>query len=482
MVLGQRALPSLHDVEGPLGIVDVFRRIEEIPRRRRGGARGRLRGGVAAARAGLARGRGDVPRGRRAVRPGPLHQDGALPLVRRAELGRPVDRRDLVAARGDAACRLTAPFGFDTRQIHAGQRVDADHRRPRGADLPDRVVRLRGHAARRRPVRPEPLRQHVHAHRQPDHGGRSRSASRRSRAASARSRPPPGLGATAIALLTLAGQGDEIVSSANLYGGTHNQLAIQFPRFGITTRFVDPHDLDAVRAAITERTTLLYAETIGNPRIDVLDIAAWAADRGRRRAAAGDRQHLRDAVPVPPVRARRAHRRPLGDEVHRRPRHLDRRRDRRLRRVRLGRGRFPGVTEPSAGYRGMRFLETFGNFAFIMKARVETMRDLGPVLSPFNAFLFLQGLETLSLRMDRHCANARAIAAHLRAHPRVVVGLVPRPARLAVRRQRRALPAARPGRDPGVRHRRATARPAAASSRPASCSRTSRTSATRRRS
>jgi len=82
-------------------------------------------------------------------------------------------------------------------------------------------------------------------------------------------------------------------------------------------------------------------------------------------------------------------------------------------------GPFPGITEPSAGYRGMRFRETFGNFAFIMKARVETMRDLGPVLSPLNAFLILQGLETLSLRMERHVANARRVAAHLREHPGV---------------------------------------------------------------
>src|SRR5690606_19826880 len=84
-----------------------------------------------------------------------------------------------------------------------------------------------------------------------------------------------------------------------------------------------------------------------------------------------------------------------------------------------GDGRFPGLSEPSPGYRGMRFAETFGNFAFVMKARVETMRDLGPVMSPFNAFLFLQGLGTLSLRMERHCSNARALAAFLRQHPQV---------------------------------------------------------------
>ena len=110
----------------------------------------------------------------------------------------------------------------------------------------------------------------------------------------------------------------------------------------------------------------------------------------------------------------------LGDEVHRRPRHHDRRRDRRQRDVPVERRALPGPGRSrAAGYRGMRFHETFGNFAFMMKARVETMRDLGPVLSPFNAFLLLQGLETLSLRMDRHVANAVALAEFLRGHPGV---------------------------------------------------------------
>ncbi len=106
-------------------------------------------------------------------------------------------------------------------------------------------------------------------------------------------------------------------------------------------------------------------------------------------------------------------------------------------------GRFPGLVEPSEGYRGMRFAETFGNFAFIMKARVETMRDLGPVLSPFNAFLLLQGLETLSLRMDRHVANAVAVAEFLRDHPAVTWVELPGPGRQPVPGPGRALPAPR---------------------------------------
>ena len=107
---------------------------------------------------------------------------------------------------------------------------------------------------------------------------------------------------------------------------------------------------------------------------------------------------------------------PLGHEVDLRARHVDRRGAGRRRHLPLGGREFPGLVEPSPGYRGLRYAETFGNFAFIMKARVETMRDLGPVLSPFNAFLLLQGLETLSLRMDRHVANALAVAEFLEGH------------------------------------------------------------------
>jgi O-acetylhomoserine (thiol)-lyase len=228
-----------------------------------------------------------------------------------------------------------------------------------------------------------------------------------------------GLAAGAIAMLTLLESGDEVVSSQNLYGGTHNQLAIAFPRMGITTRFVDPHDLDAVEAAIGPRTRLLYGETIGNPRIDVLDIGGWAQIAERHRLPlmidntfatpylCRPLEHGAHVVVHSATKFIGGHGTSIGGVL-----------------VDGGtypwdEGRFPGLSEPSAGYRGMRFAETFGNFAYVMKARVETMRDLGPVMSPFNAFLFLQGLETLSLRMDRHCANARAIAAFLREHPRV---------------------------------------------------------------
>jgi O-acetylhomoserine (thiol)-lyase len=228
-----------------------------------------------------------------------------------------------------------------------------------------------------------------------------------------------GMAATAITMLTLVSSGDGVVSSQNLYGGTHNQFALQLPRFGVDVRFVDPHDLDAVRAAIDERTRVLYAETIGNPRIDVLDIAGWAQiaeDAGLPLVIDNTFatpflcrpfEHGAHIVVHSATKFIGGHGTSIGGVI------VD------SGRYDWGRGLFPGVTEPSPGYRGMRFFETFGNFAFVMKARAETMRDFGPVLSPFNAFLLMQGLETLSLRMTRHVENARALAAFLRAHPRV---------------------------------------------------------------
>jgi O-acetylhomoserine (thiol)-lyase len=225
-----------------------------------------------------------------------------------------------------------------------------------------------------------------------------------------------GLAAQALAITTLCAAGDEIVASTNLYGGSHNQLAITLGRFGITTTFVPPDDLAAWQAAVTPRTRLFYAETIGNPRLDVLDI--------RRVAAAADAagvpllvdntfatpylcrpfEHGAHLVTHSATKWIGGHGTTLGVVL-----------------VDSGRydwtaGMFPGLVDPSPGYRGMRFAETFGNFAFIMKARVETMRDLGPAMAPFNAFMLLQGLETLSLRMDRHVANATAVAEFLASH------------------------------------------------------------------
>ena len=228
-----------------------------------------------------------------------------------------------------------------------------------------------------------------------------------------------GLAAQAIAITTLLEAGDEIVASTHLYGGSHNQLAITLAKFGITTRFVPPDDLDAWRAAITPATRLLYGETIGNPGLDVLDLRAVAdvADEAGLPLLIDNTfatpylcrpfEHGAHLICHSATKWIGGHGTSIGGVL-----------------VDGGRydwpaGRFPGLVEPSPGYRGMRFAETFGNFAFIMKARVETMRDLGPAMAPFNAFLLLQGLETLSLRMDRHVANAREVVALLTSHPGV---------------------------------------------------------------
>ena len=228
-----------------------------------------------------------------------------------------------------------------------------------------------------------------------------------------------GLAAQAMAITTLLEAGDEIVASTHLYGGSHNQLSVTLAKFGITTTFVPPDDMNAWRAAITPRTRLLFGETIGNPGLDVLDIRAVAdvADAAGLPLLVDNTfatpylcrpfDHGAHLVAHSATKWIGGHGTSIGGVL-----------------VDSGRfdwsaGMFPGLVEPSAGYRGMRFAETFGNFAFIMKARVETMRDLGPAMSPFNAFLLLQGLETLSLRMDRHVANAVAVARLLQGHPTV---------------------------------------------------------------
>jgi O-acetylhomoserine (thiol)-lyase len=192
-----------------------------------------------------------------------------------------------------------------------------------------------------------------------------------------------------------------------------------FRKMGINTVFVDPDDPENFRRAITPKTRLLYGETLGNPRINVLDIEAVA-----KIAHAHGLPLLIDNTFATPYLCRPiewgadvithsatkfigGHGTSIGGLV-----------------VDSGRfpwdnGKFPGLTEPSPGYHGMRYYETFGDFAFIMKVRVEQLRDLGPAMSPFNAFLFLQGLETLPVRMERHAANAKHVAQFLADHAAV---------------------------------------------------------------
>ncbi len=228
-----------------------------------------------------------------------------------------------------------------------------------------------------------------------------------------------GMAAQMVALLTILEQGDEIVSASTLYGGTYSQFDVSFRRLGINTRFVDPADPENFRRAVTPRTRALYAEIIGNPLNNVLDIEGVAAVAGEHGVPlivdntfatpylCRPMDFGADIVVHSATKFICGHGTSIGGVL-----------------VESGRfpwdnGNFPGMVEPSKGYHGVRFHETFGDFGYTMKARCETLRTLGPALSPFNAFLFLQGLETLPVRMDRHCANALAVAEFLDDHAAV---------------------------------------------------------------
>ncbi len=228
-----------------------------------------------------------------------------------------------------------------------------------------------------------------------------------------------GMAAQMVTMMTLLRPGDELVSSSSLYGGTHTQFDITLRTWGINTIFVDSSDPENYRRAITPRTRALYGETIGNPRGDVLDIQA-VADIAHEAGLplvidntfatpylCQPLEHGADIVVHSATKFIGGHGNSIAGVL-----------------IESGRfpwdnGHFPHIVDPSPGYHGVRFYETFGDFAFVMKARCETLRDSGPCLSPFNAFLLLQGLETLSLRMERHCQNALRVAEFLKEHPAV---------------------------------------------------------------
>ena len=228
-----------------------------------------------------------------------------------------------------------------------------------------------------------------------------------------------GQAAQLIALTSLLQAGDEIVAASTLYGGTYTQFDVSLRRLGINTTFVDPHDPENFRRAITPRTRVLYGETIGNPLINVLDLEAVAevAHEAHLPLVIDNTfatpylcrpiEHGADIIVESATKFLGGHGTSIGGVI------VD------SGRFPWGEGVFPQLLEPSKGYHGIRFYETFGDFAFIMKARVEGLRDLGPALSPFNSFLFLQGLETLGLRMERHVTNAVAVANFLQSHPAV---------------------------------------------------------------
>ncbi len=229
-----------------------------------------------------------------------------------------------------------------------------------------------------------------------------------------------------LAITTLAEAGDNIVSSRSLYGGTFNQFKVTLPRLGIGVHWAEGEDPSAFAKAIDERTRALYVETIGNPSFNIPDLEALAdlahqaqlpliVDNtfGAAGYLARPIDHGADLVVASATKWIGGHGTSIGGII-----------------VDSGRfdwtsGRFPQFTEPSPGYHGIRFAERFGpdspfgNIAFIVRARVEGLRDLGPALSPFNAFLFLNGLETLSLRMQRHVDNALELALWLARHPAV---------------------------------------------------------------
>ncbi len=228
-----------------------------------------------------------------------------------------------------------------------------------------------------------------------------------------------GQAAITYAILNIAGAGDEIVSSSSLYGGTYNLFAITLPKIGINVRFVDNNDPEQFKAAITDKTKAIFVEIIGNPKMDVADlevIANIAHEAGiplivdntfATPYLCQPLKHGADIVVHSATKFIGGHGTSIGGVI-----------------VDGGKfdwtnGKFPGFTEPDESYHGIVYTRDFGAMAYILKARVQLLRDIGAAISPFNAFLFIQGLETLSLRMARHSENALKVAEFLQNHPKV---------------------------------------------------------------
>ncbi len=230
-----------------------------------------------------------------------------------------------------------------------------------------------------------------------------------------------GQSAITIALLNLAQAGDEIVACNNLYGGTYNLLHYTFAKFGIKVNFVKSNDLDAIQKAITPKTKAVYAESVGNPKLDVCDVEGIAKiahknglplviDNTSTPYLLRPIDHGADIVVYSATKFIGGHGTTLGGAI-----------------IDSGKfdwtnGKFPLIADADPSYHNLKFVEALkpiGNIAFIIKARVILLRDLGAALSPFNSFLLLQGLETLHLRMAKHCENALAVAKHLEKHPKV---------------------------------------------------------------
>jgi O-acetylhomoserine (thiol)-lyase len=228
-----------------------------------------------------------------------------------------------------------------------------------------------------------------------------------------------GQAAQHIALFSLMGAGDEFIASTTLYGGTVNQFDVTFRKVGINPVFVNIGDHDAIRRAVTPKTKCIFAETLGNPKIDVLDIEAVSAiahDSGIPLVVDNTFASPYCCRPIDwgadivlhsATKFICGHGTTMGGVI------ID------AGRFPWNNGKFPGMTEPSKGYHNLRFFEYFGDFGWLLKARGEMLRDYGPCQSPFNAFLLLQGLETLHVRMQRHVSNARHVAEYLKSHKAV---------------------------------------------------------------
>lgn len=229
-----------------------------------------------------------------------------------------------------------------------------------------------------------------------------------------------GQAAETMAILNIAGAGDEIVSSASLYGGTYNLFHYTLTKLGIKTHFIDSREPANFRAAINEKTKAIYAEILGNPRLDTLDIQA-VADIAHEHGLpliidntfatpylVQPFKHGADIVVHSATKFIGGHGTSIGGII-----------------VDSGKfdwaasGRFPDLTEPDPSYHGVRYVEALGPLAYIIKARVQLLRDIGAATTPFNAWLFLQGLETLPLRMERHSQNALRVAQFLAGHASV---------------------------------------------------------------
>ncbi|MGG1574177.1 homocysteine synthase [Fictibacillus sp. NRS-1165] len=228
-----------------------------------------------------------------------------------------------------------------------------------------------------------------------------------------------GQAAITYSILNIAGAGDEIVASGSLYGGTYNLFANTLPKLGVNFKFAEVDNLQSFRDAITEKTKAVYIETIGNPKIDVADISAIAEIAHEAGVPlivdntfatpylCRPIEHGADIVVHSATKFIGGHGTSIGGLI-----------------IDSGKfdwtnGKFPGLTEPDESYNGVVYTEAVGPLAYIIKARVQLLRDLGSCVSPFNSFLFIQGLETLALRVERHSENALKVAKYLKEHPAV---------------------------------------------------------------